>query len=69
MANPDMGPHYLVAPLGDSLETRIVSAILWDVTDRRGWRQEWDEFDDGIKKEIVAEWVALVHREIWKEAK
>jgi hypothetical protein len=39
---------------------RIVQAILRDFTDRRGLRHEWDRIDDGIQKEIVDTWTALV---------
>lgn len=28
---------------------KIVDAILRDVTDRRGWRQEWESFDEDIR--------------------
>jgi hypothetical protein len=44
----------------------IVEAILADVTDRRGWRQEWDQFDDGIKLEIQAKWKKLILKELNK---
>ena len=30
----------------------VGDAILADITDRRGWRQEWDQFDDDIQEEI-----------------
>lgn len=56
--------HYLVKPHGDSLVTRIVSAILEDVTDRRGWRQPWDTFDDASRKRIIRHWMGLVKREL-----
>lgn len=39
---------------------RVVCAILDDVTDRRGWRHEWDGFDDDVKREIVETWRARV---------
>jgi hypothetical protein len=35
---------------------RVAVAILSDVTDRRGWRQEWNQFDDDIQCEIVNTW-------------
>jgi hypothetical protein len=35
-------------------------AILCDVTDRRGWRQEWESFDPEIKREIVDVWVGIL---------
>ena len=44
----------------DKLATDIMSKILDDVTDRRGWRQEWDRFDNEIKEEIKAEWHKLI---------
>lgn len=30
----------------------IRDAILRDITDRRGWRQAWDDFDDDVREEI-----------------
>ena len=44
----------------------IVKAILADVTDRRGWKQEWGQFDTDTKREIKATWTALVLRELEK---
>jgi hypothetical protein len=38
----------------------IVRRILADVTDRRGWRQEWDQFDSEIKDEIQETWKAEI---------
>lgn len=40
----------------------IVKSILNDFTDRRGLRQEWDQFDDGIKDEIVKTWLLATKR-------
>jgi hypothetical protein len=39
---------------------KIMRNILADVTDRRGWRQEWDGFDDDIKREIRREWLKII---------
>ena len=43
---------------------RVVAAILGDVTDRRGWRQEWDGFDTDTQDEIVAEWREIIANEL-----
>lgn len=40
----------------DATTKKIVKAILDDVTDRRGWRQEWDEFDEDVQEEIKETW-------------
>lgn len=37
----------------------LPKAILDDVTDRRGWRQEWDMMDPDIQQEIKDAWDAL----------
>jgi hypothetical protein len=34
----------------------IVRVILADVTDRRGWRQEWEQFDADTQSEIKSTW-------------
>jgi hypothetical protein len=44
----------------DVTAQKIVKAILEDVTDRRGWRQEWDMFDESIQEEIRATWLKEV---------
>lgn len=49
------------------LSHRIRDAILADVTDRRGWRQEWDAFDADIQKEIKAAWLLLIEAELRRE--
>lgn len=41
---------------------KIVVAIWSDVTDRRGWRQEHDQFEPDIQVEIVETWRALVRK-------
>jgi hypothetical protein len=56
--------HPLVEPHGDGVASRIVSAILRDVTDRRGWRHQWDQFDDELKAAIVARWIEIVREEL-----
>jgi hypothetical protein len=38
----------------------LVISLLSDALNRRGWRQEWDGFDDDVKAEIVAKWRAMV---------
>lgn len=35
---------------------KIVDLILEDMTDRRGFRQAWDEVDEDIRDEIKSEW-------------
>jgi len=37
----------------------IVSAILHDLTDRKGLRHAWDDIDEEIQDEIKAEWIDL----------
>jgi hypothetical protein len=32
--------------------TRIRDKVLDNITDRRGWRQEWEEFDVDVQQEI-----------------
>ena len=47
-----------------TLAKKIVEAILADMTDRRGLRQEWDGIDADIKKEIKETWIGLVVQEL-----
>ena len=39
---------------------KIVAAIKADFTDRRGLRQEWEQIDDDIQREIEAKWLSIV---------
>jgi hypothetical protein len=41
---------------------RAVAAIWDDVTDRRGWRQEADQFDPEIRGEILDAWLVIIDR-------
>jgi len=38
---------------------RIVAAIVEDLKDRRGLRQEWEQIDTGIRIEILDRWWEL----------
>ena len=41
---------------------KAVRAIIRDLSDRRGLRQEWDLIDEDIRREIRAEWAALIDK-------
>lgn len=43
-----------------SLADKIAKAIEADVTDRRGWRHEWDQFDPEVKLEIRRTWRKII---------
>ena len=43
---------------------RVVLAVLEDITNRRGWRQEWDGFNDEVQAEIVMSFREIVAREM-----
>jgi len=47
----------------DKTAELIVDAIVTDLTDRRGLRQEWEQIDEETQNEIKGEWMRLV-REI-----
>jgi len=49
-----------------SIETRIVKAIIDDLTDRRGLRQAFEECDEEVQKEIFAAWKKTVRTELKK---
>lgn len=40
--------------------TKIVKDIIWDLSDRRGLKGEWNAIDDDIKREIRREWRRIV---------
>jgi len=43
-------------------EEKIAFKILSDVTDRRGWRQEWDMFDEDIQEDILKSWINIIKK-------
>ena len=43
--------------------TRIMKALIADITDRRGWRQAWDTFDDDVQEEIKATFINIIMKE------
>ena len=38
---------------------RAIDELIKDITDRRGFRQVWDEIDDDIKAEIIDSWTNI----------
>ena len=40
----------------DEKAREIVEVILADVIDRRGWRQEWEQFDEEVQAEVRDTW-------------
>ena len=47
-----------------NLAKRIVDAIEQDIYDRAGLRQQWDQIDDSIVREIRKEWRRIIAAEI-----
>ena len=39
---------------------KIVDALIEDITDRRGFSQEWDNCDEDIQQEIREQWITIV---------
>jgi len=39
---------------------KIVAALIEDFTDRRRFRQEWDNCDDDVREEIEEQWITIV---------
>ena len=46
---------------------KIMRDLLKDITDRRGWRQQWDQFDDDVKVEIRATHTAIIEKHLEAE--
>lgn len=60
-------PHLEGCPRGSSAifsktvpASKIVDAIIKDLSDRRGLRHEWEQIDDDIKKQIRDTWIQIV---------
>jgi hypothetical protein len=45
---------------------RIAWNLLRDITDRRGWGQEWDGMDDEIHDQIFSSFVKIIDAELEK---
>jgi len=39
-----------------------VDALVMDLSDRRGLKQEWANIDEHIQEEIMGMWDAIIHR-------
>lgn len=46
--------------ISDEHAERILKALINDLRDRRGLKQEWNQIDDDIKDEIVREWTRII---------
>ena len=42
-----------------SKERRTVYGILVDLTDRRGFRQVWDEIDEEVQEDLIEQWIEI----------
>ena len=43
---------------------KIIAEIEYDISDRRGLKQEWLQIDDDVKEEIRDAWRAIIERHI-----
>lgn len=46
--------------LPDCIAEQIADEILNDVTDRRSWRQAYDNFDEEVQQEIRETWIKKI---------
>jgi len=44
------------------LAEQIVAKLKADFTDRRGFRQEWDQVDTDVREEMNATWMSIVEK-------
>jgi hypothetical protein len=51
----------------ESVFSKIAKRVLEDMTDRRGFRQEWDQCDKDVQKEILTAWEGIIRETIHKE--
>ena len=54
--------------MAKDLADKIADVILADVTDRRGWRQEWDNFDREVQSDIKRAWREKIRTVLRREA-
>lgn len=47
----------------DRNSKRILFDIVSDLTDRRGFRQEWEQVDEDIQEEILSTWLEIIQDE------
>lgn len=45
-----------------SVNEKIAFEILRDVTDRKGWKHPYDEFDDDVREEILETWLSIINK-------
>jgi hypothetical protein len=44
----------------NELAAEVRDQILSDVTNRKGWRQDWDQFDADVRREIRQHWHKMI---------
>jgi len=44
-------------------ERTPVEKIIWDLSDRRGLRHEWEQIDEDLQAEISEEWAGIIAEE------
>lgn len=48
-----------MAMISEEAAAIIVDAIIMDLTDRKGLRQEWAQIDENIQEEIREGWIKI----------
>ena len=48
-------------------EEKIIFDIVYDLSDRRGLKQEWDNIDDDVKEEIIQKWINIVKKYLGRD--
>lgn len=58
-----MAPKINETSYPENCAAKIVHEIVADLSDRRGLRQEWEQIDSTIRREIVEVWtkIAIYH--------
>jgi len=50
------------------VETLIVEALIYDISDRRGLKHEWNAIDAEVQREIRATWRKIIRRLLKQQA-
>jgi len=53
---------YILYNVNTTKNKQILFELLHDFTGRRGLRQEWEQIDQDIQKEILEEWLSIISK-------
>lgn len=51
----------------ERISKEILDDILYDLTDRKGFRHQWDATDEDVREEIKVAWLKIIQEKLGEE--